>query len=341
MSDLQIGLIILGGLLLLLVVCFNWWQDRRIRRSMTDRFPEAPVDPLMAQLDKQRREPSVRIAEQLGKSGQDKNRIAEDIDPMTEAVIDIHFPQPITGQELIQLLRTYLRADTKPVRLLVSTVNGAHHAYPNEDEQYVSMLLVALLANRAGPISEIEWSHLWMAGQNLAQHADGTIDGPEQEEVIARAQQLDQLCATLDAQVSIRLLLPEPTATSLLHQVAISAGFMEYGEDLAWLASSGLPRFTLLFNGKHALKKEATSVDVMDLFLDLPNSPKDEQAFSRMASVGRDLALRLGASLVDDQHQPLSDHFDQDIDKQLIEMYERLETAGFYACEARTQRVFK
>lgn len=341
MSDLQIGLIILGGVLLLLVVCFNWWQDRRIRRSMTEHFPEAPVDPLMAQLEQGRREPTVRIAEQLGKKQTEQSLHAEEIDPMTEAVIDVHFPQPIVGHDLVVLLRTYLKADTKPVRLFVSTVNGEHHAYPTESERYTSMLLVVLLADRQGPLSEIDWSRLWMAGQNLAQHVDGTIDGPEQDEVIARAQQLDHLCASLDAQVSIRLLLPEPRATSLLHQVAISAGFMEYGDDLAWLASSGLPRFTLLFNGKHALKNEATSIDCIDLLLDLPNSPKDEQAFSRMASVGRDLALRLDAELVDDQNQPLTDHYDQDIDNQLMEMYERLESAGFYACESRTQRVFK
>lgn len=340
MSDLQIGLVALGAILILLVVVFNWWQDRRVRRKMQDKFPETPVDPLMTQLEAERREPTVRIAETLADKKTEPAIPAEEIDPNTEAVIDVHFPQPIAGSELIELLRAYLRVDTKPVRLFASTVNSEHHAYPHNEENYVAMQLVVLLANRNGPLTEIDWSRLWMAAQNLAQQLDGTVDGPEQKEVIARAQQLDALCATLDAQVGISLRLHEPTATNTVRQVVMSAGFMEYGKHLAWLASSGLPRFTLLFNGKPALNLQSATIDRLDLLIDLPNSPKDEQAFSRMASVGRDLALRLDGELMDDQGQTLTDHYDQDIDQQLYQLYEQLEQAGFQAGSTSAQRVF-
>ena len=47
MSDLQIGLIGLGVLLILLVLSFNWWQDRRVRRKMQSHFPIAEHDPLL------------------------------------------------------------------------------------------------------------------------------------------------------------------------------------------------------------------------------------------------------------------------------------------------------
>ena len=339
MSDLQIGLIVLGVVLILLVVGFNWWQDRRVRHKMQDKFPETPVDPLMTQLETERREPTVRIAETLAEK-KEPAIPAEEIDSTTEAVVDITFAQPVAGLELMELLRTYLRVETKPVRLFASTVNGEHHAYPHEDESYLSMQLAVLLANRKGPITEIEWSKLWMAAQNLAQQLDGTVDGPEQSDVIARAQHLDALCANLDAQVGISLRLHGPIGTALVNQAIVSAGFMEYGKHLAWLASSGLPRFTLLLNAKPALTVQSATVDRLDLLLDLPNSPKDEQAFSRMASVGRDLALRLNAELIDDQGQPLTDHYDDDIDQQLYQMYEQLEQAGFTAGEARTQRVF-
>ena len=43
MSQLQIGLISLGSLIILLVLLFNWWQERKIRREMYRRF-EGPVD---------------------------------------------------------------------------------------------------------------------------------------------------------------------------------------------------------------------------------------------------------------------------------------------------------
>ncbi|MCH3833865.1 hypothetical protein LZB52_09150, partial [Campylobacter jejuni] len=47
MSDLQIGLIALGVLLILLVLGFNWWQDRRVRRKMQSHFPTSEQDPLL------------------------------------------------------------------------------------------------------------------------------------------------------------------------------------------------------------------------------------------------------------------------------------------------------
>lgn len=340
MSDLQIGLVALGAILILLVVVFNWWQDRRVRRKMQEKFPEAPADPLMAHLEAERREPTVRIAETLADKKIEPAVPAEDIDPTVEAVIDVQFAQAVGGAELTELLRTYLRVETKPVRLFAANAANELHAYPHEEESYVSMQLAVLLANRSGPITEIEWSRLWMAAQNLANQLDGSVDGPDQETVIERAQQLDKACANLDAQVGLSLQLREPTKTQTVQQVVVSAGFMEYGQQLAWLASSGLPRFTLLFNGKPALSFQAATIERLDLLLDLPNSPKDEQAFSRMASVGRDLALRLDAELIDDQGQVLTDHYDDEIDQQLYQMYEQLERSGFKAGETRTQRVF-
>src|SRR5699024_1816430 len=156
---------------------FNWWQDRRVRRKMQDKFPEAPADPLMAQLDAERREPTVRIAETLAEKKTEAAVAAEEIDPSSEAVIDVQFPQPVEGEQLIELLRAYLRVETKPVRLFASTINGEHHAYPNAGDSYVSMQLAVILANRQGPLTEIEWSRLWMAAQNLAQQLDGSVDG--------------------------------------------------------------------------------------------------------------------------------------------------------------------
>ena len=340
MSDLKIALVALGAILILLVLLFNWWQDRRVRNTMKDKFPEAPADPLMNQLETERREPTVRIAETLAQSKTEPVVLAEDIDSATEAVIDVQFPKAIEGSELMELLRAYLRVETKPVRLFALSSSGEHHAYPHADENYVSMQLAILLANRKGPLSDIDWSRLWMAAQNLAQQLDGTVDGPEQQIVVERAKQLDALCANLDAQVGLSIRLVEPLATNEVRQVAMSAGFMEYGKQLGWLANTGIPRFTLLFDGKPALDLNSAQVNRLDLLLDVPNSPKDENAFSRMATVGRDLALRLDAELIDDQGQILTDHYDEEIDQQLHQIYEQLEEAGFNAGETRTLRVF-
>src|SRR5690625_5925372 len=59
MSDLQIGLVLLGVALIVVVLLFNWWQDRRVRRQMKTQFPQVDNDPLMAHEANERKEPSV------------------------------------------------------------------------------------------------------------------------------------------------------------------------------------------------------------------------------------------------------------------------------------------
>ena len=64
MSDLQIGLIALGALAILIILCINWWQDRRARTQMQARFPVGEHDALLKDAapapfsEIQRREPN-------------------------------------------------------------------------------------------------------------------------------------------------------------------------------------------------------------------------------------------------------------------------------------------
>lgn len=339
MSDLQIGLISLGVIIIALVLLFNWWQDRRVRQQMQAQFPEDEHDPLMSHVASSavRKEPTVHIADSLSDSATDS---FDEVDAACEAVIDIAFASPVMGRELAQVLHDHLRADAKPLRFFAIAEDGTPRSQLAGDELYSSMQLAVLLANRAGPLTDIEWSRLWSAAQSVAQHFDAAVEGPEQDDVVRRAHQLDALCAELDAQVGLSLRLPGPVAFQQVMAVIREMGFLDYGRQVAWLADSGIPRFSVLFDGLLADEVKSASIERVDLLLDLPNSPTDEQAFSRMACVGRDLALRLGGELLDDQGRPLPESADQSIDEQLFAMYQQLERAGFTAGEPRTARVF-
>ena len=339
MSDLQIGLILLGVVLILVVVVFNWWQDRRVRQKMQEHFPEREHDPLMGgqASPSGRREPGFGLRPPVSEPQADDE---EEVDPTTEVVIDISFAQPVTTASLHEAIHGLRRVGNKPVRIFAEREGGGHRAKLRPDETYVSMQLAVLLANRSGPLTDIEWSQLWTVAQSLAERFDGAIEAPEQDEVLQRAQGLDSVCAGLDAQVGLALRLPGTMPVGEVTRVLKEAGFLPYGEQLAWMSDAGMPRFTALYDGVHALGAQSAGVDRIDLLLDLPNRPADEQAFSRMASVGRDLAGRLSAELLDDQGRPLPDAADHAIDEQLLDLYTRLGDAGFEAGDERTTRVF-
>lgn len=339
MSDLQIALILLGILLILIVLLFNWWQDRRVRRQMQEHFPEREQDPLMSTTPAAgRREPGLG-----GARVPDEDFPADDpaeADPATEAVIDIAFAQAVSSESLHQAVQALTRVGSKPVRIFAEREGGGHRARLRVQESYTSMQLAVLLANRSGPLTDIEWSQLWTEAQGLAERFDGAIEGPEQGPVLQQAKELDAICADLDAQVGLALRLSEPHAISEVFGILKEIGFMSHQGQQAWMSDTGLPRFTVLFDGLHAHEVQADNVSRIDLLLDLPRSPADEQAFSRMASVGRDLARRLDGELLDDQGRPVPDGADQAIDGQLLSMYARLSEAGFEAGDARTVRVF-
>lgn len=343
MSDLQIGLILLGVALILLVLLFNWWQDRRVRRQMQEQFPERDVDPLLgshpaAAPAPLRREPALSA---LGsQAAQNEPDDPEEVDPTTEVVIDISFTHPVPSDQLHAATHAVTRVGTKPVRIFAERDGGGHRARLRADETYVSMQLAVLLANRRGPLSLIEWSELWAIAQGIAERFDGSLEGPEQNEVAERAARLDGICAQLDAMVGLALQLPGALPAGDIARALEDVGFLRHGRQLAWMSDLGIPRFIALFDGQQPGDVQSAGVERVELLLDLPNSPSDDQAFSRMATVGRQLAAMLNARLLDDQGKPVAEGADQAIDQQLLVRYEELTRAGFVPGEPRTARVF-
>ncbi|HZH56091.1 MAG TPA: cell division protein ZipA C-terminal FtsZ-binding domain-containing protein [Burkholderiaceae bacterium] len=355
MSDLQIALILLGIVLILLVLLFNWWQDRRVRKQMQERFPEREVDPLLGPAPPSatglRREPAFGPVDP-GPAGPavapgmtpdpaaDEADDIEEVDAATEMVIDISFAQPVPSDLLHAATHTVRRVGSKPVRMFAERDGGGHRARLRAGESYVSMQLAVLLANRSGALTEIEWSELWTIAQGIAERFDGALEGPEQQQVVERARALDALCADLDAMVGLALQLPGPVAAADAIRALEDAGFLRYGAALAWMSDRGIPRFTALFDGQQPGVLQAAEVERIDLVLDLPNSPQDDQAFSRMVGVGRHLAATLDAQLVDDHGNPVPEGTEEAIDRQLHERYGQLAQAGFVAGEARAARLF-
>ena len=346
MSDLQIALILVGIVLILIVVVFNWWQDRRIRRRMQEHFPQRESDPLMPSgFETTRREPGLGtpvladpVSDDTGP--EDDFDDPDEVDPTTEAVIDVRFAQPVETVQLFQALESLHSVGAKPVRIFAESSEGFHRSALRTGEAYVSVQLAVLLANRSGALTAIEWSQLWSVAQKLADQFDGAVEGPDQAPVMRQAADLDKLCASIDAQVGLVLRFDEPRDTPEVMKVLHNAGFVQFGHQLAWVSEHQLPRFTALLDGQAAFDAATQPVGRIDLLVDIPNSTPDDQAFSRMASVGRDLARRLGGTLLDDQGNAVSDHADQAIDRQLQALYAQLEKAGFPAGQTRTSRVF-
>ena len=349
MSDLQIGLIALGVLLILLVLGFNWWQDRRARNRMQVHFPATDQDPLLGGQDARaggadtsRREPGIGLTATAAlpvEPGTDADD-ADEPDAGCEIVIEVSFGEPVRGADLLPHVQGLRQAGRKPVRVFATTEAGRHRARVHPGESYASLQLAVLLANRSGPLTAIEWSQAWARAQDLADRFDATIEGPDQQLVLERAAKLDDMCAALDTQVGLTLLLGAPRSAAEVVGAARELGFAPHGPRLAWLADNGVPRFTLSRGDGAAFDDGMAPVEQLLMLLDVPCSPADPRAFGRMVDVGRDLAARLQAELVDDQGKPLVDGAETVIDERLQVLFGQLDQAGLPAGSPRAQKVF-
>jgi hypothetical protein len=355
MSELQISLIVLGALVILAVVGFNWWQDRRARRKMQDSLPELDEDALLAgqgdeQANDERREPGIgRLGLEPARDdestlaqasdGSNSSNAAVEPDAMIEAVIELHLTQPLSGEQLLVHLED-LAFGRRDVRVLLQSEDGVLSAQVGPQRQYSAVQLAVLLANRTGPISAIEWSQIWGKAQALAEKLDASVDGPEQDEVLLKADKLDSTCATLDAQVTLTLILPQSRPTEDVVGSATAMGFVDQATHLAWVGDHSLECFTLSRADGQALDAGMSHLERMTLLLDVPRSPANPLNFGRMLEVGQELARRLGGEVVDDQGKPLAPGADVTIDQQLNALYAQLEAAGLKAGSARNRRVF-
>jgi len=351
MSELQIYLIIIGAVIILLLLGFNWFQDLRVRRRMQAHLPVIDQDPLLGGVqpsNEMRREPGLggpsafdAADSQLeGHAHPDALMDAQEPDPATEVVIEIAFQGPMLGEDLVPLLQPLRSAGRKPVRIFAQDSEGQLEAGLRPEGQYVSVHLAVQLANRSGALSAIEWSQIWNRAQSLAEQLEGAIEGPDQQFVLEAASKLDDTCAGLDTQVGLTLLLGSMRPVPEVSAAAQSMGFVPHKGGLAWLGDYGLVCFTLSRADAESFDAGMAGVDRLSLLLDVPCSPVDTRSFGKMTEVGFELARRVGAELVDDQMRPVQAGAEAAIDERLKTLYAQLEKAGFSAGSPRARRVF-
>jgi hypothetical protein len=411
MSELQIGLIALGVVMIGVVLGLNWWQDRRVRRKMQENFPPSREDPLLGDqqqaeaprrglsgkmfgeklrarkvrsekvpgekarsepvvgsesVEVERREPawdgsgdepvfaaasaeassvaSLR-QEPAGRIKDPGSRVDDPDEPdeACEAVIDVVFPQPVSGRDLLPHVRDIRQVGQKPMRAFFRTTDNVHFSSLRLNETYASMQIAVLMANRSGALSATEWAQAWAVAQRVADQFEAEIEGPDPKEVSSRARQLDEICAALDTSVGLTLVpqSPQPWRIPEVLAAARKAGFTENAEGnrLEWLDDDGAVRFTLVHPAAEANASGAV-VGRLSLLLDVPRSPASNSGFADMAQVARQLATTLDAGVVDDNGLPLAQGSEGTVDTQLARLYVQLAQSGLPAGSERALRVF-
>lgn len=345
MSEFTMGVAVLGGLVLAGLVGWNAWNGRKLAPRQAEPAPRTepaaggdtlPQEPRLDDADLVADVPSLPPLER--KPG---------LDPLIDAIAQIALDQPASGDAALAALPATRRAGSKPFAIEGQHAVSGHWELPRPQQRYTAFQAGVQLANRLGPLNEIEYSEFVMKAQAFADAVGGALDVPEMLHEVARARELDQFAGGHDAQLGFTLRARTAAwSPGYVQQNAARLGFVAGampGRLVLSAPEPGLPPILVLsFDTQAALAEDPTQAAIFELTLslDAPQVARSLQPFVRMREAAAALAQAMDGVLVDDNGQPIRPEALDLIGAELERLYDTLEARDLAAGSPQARRLF-
>lgn len=340
MSNLQIGLAVTGGLVLAAVVAHGAWTSRR--NAPRQAQPEQEADAALA------------IEPGFDDAGFEAGRLSLPLPekkPLMDALIDVIAPITleghVSGDAALVALPTTRRAGSKPFSIEGLNENTQQWEIPLAGQRYSAFQAGVQLANRSGPLNEIEYSEFVMKTQAFADAINGAPEFPEMLDEVARGRELDQFASAHDAQLGFTLRARNSAwSPGYIQQNAARLGFVSGaipGRMVLPATLAGMPPVLgLAFDTQAALAEDLaqSAVREVTLSLDVAQVDRSERAFARMREAAAALAHTMDGMLTDDNHQPLQPEAMDVIGTELETLYDTLDARDLSAGSPLARRLF-
>jgi hypothetical protein len=269
------------------------------------------------------------------------------IDALIDAIVTLTLDAPVSAEFALMHVPPSRRAGSKPFLIEGLDTETGEWAPLTPGRHYGELQAGVQLANRHGPLNEIEYSEFVQKIEALAQAIGATPDVPDMLDVVARARELDQFAAAHDAQLAVRLVAKAtPWAVGFLKHNAGRHGFVEVrrpgrlvlrGDD-----ADAPPVLTLSFDPQADLADEPSQAVVREatLSFDVPQTSATAEPFATWQSAARALESDLDAQLVDDAGRPLPVQSFAAIHQELGQLYAQLDLRDLGAGSPAAQRLF-
>ncbi|MEX8507934.1 MAG: cell division protein FtsZ [Leptothrix ochracea] len=271
------------------------------------------------------------------------------LDPLIDAIALLRIDAPMLGQGVIAHMPVSRRAGSKPFLIEGCQSQTRQWGGVAADVEYREFRVGVQMANRHGPLNEIEYSEFVQKIQAFADAISASPDFPDMLNVVARGRELDAFAAHLDAQLIMRLRTqPQraPWPVSAVQWHASRHGFVA-GTTPGRLVLPGReegspPILSLEFDAQAALADNPHDAQVSELVLafDVPQTSVVDQPFNAWCAAGQALALGLEAEVTDDQGRELSPSVWPTIEQDLKGLYRQMREHGLSAGARSTRRMF-
>ncbi|MEI8031109.1 MAG: cell division protein FtsZ [Comamonadaceae bacterium] len=347
MSNLQIGLAVVGAVVLAAMVAHGAWTSRRNLPRQAS--PSEPVGKPDAKSHR-----GVGIEPELDTAAFDVAIFplpVPDRKPTLDALIDVIAPivldGPVSGDAALAAMPSTRRAGGKAFAIEGFNEVDRRWETPLAGQRYGMFQAGVQLANRSGALNEIEYSEFVMKTQAFSDVINGTADFPEMLEEVARARELDQFASEHDAQLGFVLRASNAAwSPGYVQQNASRLGFVAGSIPGRMVVPAGIagmpPVLGLNFDTQAAMAEDPAQSAIRELVisLDVPQVDRSEQAFVRMREAALMLAVSMDGLVTDDNGLPLPPEAMDVIGADLERLYDTLDQRDLSAGSALARRLF-
>ena len=378
MSDLQLGLLIIGVLVVAGVILYNKLQELRLRRGARADAPDAFRE--VSHGSHARAAPAGREAS-VEPEAHERPAISRDIEhtlaasappPEPEVAAPAQAATPAAPQATVRVLEEAvdcivpleLPTATAGAEILKQAGTLAHEAMlrpihwealdPADGEwepltsakRYRRVRAGMQLVSRAGAATEEDLGAFCLALQEISLALGAEAQLPDLEAVAQRASELDRFCADVDVQVGLNVVAAggEAFAGTKIRALAESAG-MQYGKDGRFHRSGdGGAELYGLANLEsmpfHPETIRTLSTQGVTVLLDVPRAPPAAATFRAYVEFARQAEHSLGGALVDDNRKPIDQAALDSIAMQLEAIHKTMSARGIAAGGPLALRLF-
>lgn len=318
--------------------------DDAVSRAFADTSPDPGVD---GATDRATDRAMDRPVAALSASAAAQRKGLPRLDPLIDALVALRLDAPVSGDMVLQHLPPTRRAGAKPFYIEGLHTDSAEWEPVAPGSRYGELQAGVQMANRSGPLNEIEYSEFVQKVQDFADAVGADADVPDMLDVVARARELDGLSSPLDAQLNVTLRSNGVAwSVAFVQQLAARLGFIPGALPGRLVLPGHEPGaahlLTLTVDAQAALSEDPQGSAVRDcvLTLDVPHIDEAQEPFPMFYRVVNELATGLDASAVDNEGVPISLQAFATIGRELDELYKQLRALDLAAGSAAARRLF-
>ena len=347
MSELQLGLLGIGALVVVGVLAYNKLQEARLKRQSEEVFGSRHDDVLLGGKGAPGR-PSgstERVEPTLSPAPGEISAVSGMLDPGIDFIAMLETRNAVVGEAISTAIVDSLANPAKAVCWEGCNRQTASWEPLDAAGEYELLRAGLQLADRKGAASQQDVSDFSAMVQAVAEAVGASCTLAQPAAALQRAQQLDALCADVDVQIGLNLIARGGAVPGTrIRALAEAHGLVlehdgrfcrrdETGLELYGLCNMEAPAFS-------AEGMKALATTGLTLLFDVARAPGGIAAFDRFVEFTRALAEALSARIVDDNRQPLDEAALAKIRAQLQALYASMEQQGIPAGSPLALRLF-